>query len=438
MESQAGTVGAPRLTARRGRQHKPRRRIGPVVLDPVPRNTVSEGMDQHNDMTESRDGLGGASSADSNTASPSRLRVDELEVDRETAAADDDVADGSVGGLTDRTVEYYKMLCYFVASEPAGELSSDQAEELLEFLHGLDTTRHHELLDVFAVDAVVAIMQRGTEIVETQILACFACRTLLGTTRGEKELLQKGLVPELVHSYTNHASVDEFIELHCILMILISEIASGSDAGKRALIDGDAPSVVLGVLRGLENDLHSHVDTVKWACMAAAFLLDGDVEAQRIFLANGIIPILVKCIASASERDTIDSVRCSVALLALRHVLQLPPARASFITEDGPDVSIRVVVDALATHRDNAEVHEHGVVVLLTLVAGSSDTARLGELACLRRAGVTEALEVTATNPPHHAGHLASQARDGLAQLSEGVLGYAYHSLLSRVSAWQV
>ena len=100
-----------------------------------------------------------------------------------------------------------------------------------------------------------------------------------------------GLVPELVHSYTNHASVDEFIELHCILMILISEIASGSDAGKRALIDGDAPSVVLGVLRGLENDLHSHVDTVKWACMAAAFLLDGDVEAQRIFLANGIIPV---------------------------------------------------------------------------------------------------------------------------------------------------
>lgn len=83
------------------------------------------------------------------------------------------------------------------------------------------------------------------------------------------------------------------------------------------------------------------------------------------------------------------------------------------------------------------EVQEHGVGIILALLEGSDPETRPDELASLRGSGANAVLLAIAQAHPTATELVASTER-GMAQLSDGMMGYVYHSLVANMSSWRL
>lgn len=161
------------------------------------------------------------------------------------------------------------------------------------------------------------------------------------------------------------------------------------------------------------------------------------------------------------DKGTEDGALCSLACLALKNLLQLPEARAAYLDLEKnktgvrntsvlryscvgltsivssqflPGTNVKALIDRLNAHVEIFEVQKHGVDIILVLVEGSSAETRTDELATLRGSGAHDLLTAVAAAHPN-ASELVAQCERGLAALSDGMVGYVYHSLIASVSS---
>eukprot|EP00041_Stephanoeca_diplocostata_P015134 m.286854 g.286854 ORF g.286854 m.286854 type:complete len:501 (+) comp19938_c0_seq2:191-1693(+) len=380
---------------------------------------------------------------------------------------DDGIDDAALSAeMEDKEIEdFYMKLTYYIASEPSGDLNTQDAMDLLNFFTLLQPMEHRQYLDIGAVQAVFNVMERGSEIPQIQVSACYALRALAATPPGEELLLQNGVLAELMMSSEGFPDV---VELQTIVLVIFAELAC-SELGRTAMFDARCHTTILTILTSLAR---TDTDARRWACAAVAFLAENNPAGQDVLIRAGAMAALVACITppettpdnhgevgndgddagnQGEHSDDVGGENASgdvaqLALLGMKNLLAHPSARAKFL--DGnktgllPTTDLKAVVQCMRSHLSVAGVQEHGCALLQQLLAKQPDSdAEQHSAMCtiLRNSGVVELLhDVAAAHPDAVA--LQAAVESLLMQLSSGYTGYAYHfvkATLANFSLWR-